>query len=307
MSEQYNIADYGLHPQLPSVFDATMISDWHDCKSMFYLRHVLGLKKLTAVESNDLNWGSMWHRLLHAYHTNSHNAVQAAAVLKDWPSGLDETEPFNRTRDRMLLCFTKYLAQFKEQDEEEVENLRHEQYFDIFCPENNPACPFGGCGLRWCGRMDRLVRRRNKILVWDYKTTRRMGVDYFDHYEHSFQIPGYVWAAKHLMTEPIEGAVLDVMYVLTKSEDPFRRTFKYSDERLLEWRYNVKTAAAEISHYWTNFPDQPELWPKDWNNCTRYGKCAYADVHFAAPIRDSRLRIISEDYMEERWNPSSID
>lgn len=304
----YPLADYGFHPVCPETFDATMISDWHNCKSLFYLRHVLGLKRADAVESNDLNWGSMWHKLLHGYHTIYNlDPIKAASVLKAWPSGLDETEPFNRTRDRMLLCFTKYLGQFKEQDEEEVENLRHEQYFDVYCPENNPDCPFGGCDLRWCGRMDRLVRRRNKLLVWDYKTTRRMGADYFETYEHSFQIPGYVWAAHHLMTEPIDGAVLDVLYCLTRSEDCFRRTFKYTPERLLEWRQNVKSSIEEIKYYWTHFPEEPELWPKNYNECTRYGKCAYADVHFSAPIRDTRLRILSEDYREERWDPAHVD
>lgn len=292
--------------KFPEVYDASMLKDFVNCPSMFYLRHVLGLRRRSAEERNDLNWGTRWHKLMELYHNHGINEAIAQG-FNDWPVGLDHLDEKNRTLERMINLFQRYVERYHDQQSKITRNLRTEQYFEIHCPEDNPHCRFGGCGLSWCGRMDRFVERRGKLVVWDYKTTGRMGRDYFESHENGFQLPGYVWAANHMTTERVDTAVLDVLYCLKASDDFFLRTFQYTDARLLEWRDNVKHWISRIDSYKAEWPRNPERWPKNWEECTRYYRCSFADVHFVAPVRDTRLRILSEDYHEDRWDPSKVD
>jgi CRISPR/Cas system-associated exonuclease Cas4 (RecB family) len=312
-----SIRDYGLTARLPEVFDSTMITDFADCPSKFYLRHVLGLEPKTWESAIQLSWGSAWHKLQELYHKGVHEkdlsheeAMMAATayVAEKWDNTIDWSLDRNgRTMQRMMLMFVQYAERFK-QEERYIEPLRSEQFFDIYCPEGNPDCPLGGgCGLRWCGRIDRLFRVRGKIKVKDYKTTSAMGAAYFDRYEHSFQMPGYNWGAVHLVPQGIDGIEVDVLYTLKASEDFFRRTFRYIPARLIEWRGNVKAYIEDIHSLWERYPEEPEAWRKNWSECTRFSTCRYAGIHFTAPISDTRLRIMSNDYRESRWDPSEVD
>jgi hypothetical protein len=312
-----NIQDYGLNPRLPEVFDSTMIADFVDCHSRFYQRHVLGLQPKTWESAIQLSWGSAWHKLQELYHNGMHTdglsheeamTVATAYVADRWDNSIDwSLDRHGRTMQRMMLLFVQYVERFK-QDEKYIEPLRSEQFFDIFCPAANPDCPLGGgCDLRWCGRIDRLFRVRGKIKARDYKTTSAMGVSYFDRYEHSFQMPGYNWGAVHLVPQGIDGIEIDVLYTLKASEDFYRRTFRYINPRLIEWRDNVKRIIEDIRRLWHLYPDEPEAWRKNWNECTRYSTCAYSGIHFPAPISDTRLRIMANDYRESRWDPSEVD
>ncbi len=308
------ISEYGLNAQLPEVFDATMISDFTDCPSKFYLRHVLGLLPKGGEEAIQLAWGTAWHKLHELYHglrqsglTEADAATAAVIAVSDnWPAVANFTDRNGRTKERMMQMFIKYLDTFRV-NEERIKPLRAEQFFDIYCPADNPTCPFGGCDLRWSGRIDRIVEQRGKILIWDYKTTSAMGPTYFDRYEHSFQLPGYFWTGLHMVPQGIDGVRLDVLYTLKNGEDMFQRTFKYVPQRILEWRDNTKQVIQRIQDLWTRFPEEPEMWEKNWGACTRFGHCMFTGIHFTPPIGDTRLRIMEQDYIESRWNPAEVD
>lgn len=292
------------NPVLPKVFDATMLSDFVNCPSLFYLRHVLGLRHRSKEEKNDLNWGKVWHRAQELYWGTSPESVVEA--FEGWPVGLDFSDPKNRTLERMALCITEYFERFS-YNLAKAKHVRSEQYFEVHCPENNPDCRFGGCGLSWCGRIDRMVERRGKLLVWDYKTTGRyVNDDFFESYKNSFQIPGYVWAANHITTETVNDAVLDVFRCIKTQHEFYQRTFSYTDERILEWLYNTKYWVAQVHSMYERWKNEPEKWPKNWAECTRYYRCAFAAVHFTPPTRDDRTRVLAADYEEHRWDPQHI-
>jgi hypothetical protein len=209
---------------------------------------------------------------------------------------------------RMREIAIQYVERFALEDDQRFEFLdRAEQYFDIWCPPDNPHCPYPwhGCNLRWCGIMDRqAVERGDRDLAWDYKTTSRMEGTYWERYKFSFQIPGYVWACSHLLGTLAYGAKLDVLYTLKASHEFFRRTFKYEPIQIAEWLHNTRTCIEDIQGWWQRAPDDPEAWPKNWQDCTRYRECMFSDIHFRLPDPETRLRIMSEDYVEERWDPA---
>lgn len=290
---------HGLRPQRPEVIDSSMLKDFIDCESMFYLRHILGLKKRYRAKSDDakFDWGTCWHGAQEEAWKH-HDPVKGLEYINiNFPDSVDPTsDRAKRSKERMLKQFLEYVEKFWEELAEDYELLRTEQFFDVFNEELD---------LRWAGRIDKIrQRRRNKkIVIWDYKTASVMGGAYFHQHEFGFQFPGYVWAGNQVFTEPIEEVCLDVMYTLTASHQFFRRTFRYTPHQLQEWVDNVKMILDRMNEKMDLYLDQPDKWIKNWNNCTKYGLCSFADVHFIAPIGSSRLSILEDDYYEDRWDP----
>lgn len=300
-----DLEKYGLRPRVPEVFDSSMIKDFVDCPSMFYLRHILGLKKnyFDQEDQAKFDWGTCWHSGLEAYwrdpDMSPENRIVAGitAIDLNYPTYITpETDRFKRSKDRMIKAFFEYFEHWKTQDAE-YKVLRTEQYFNVYSEELD---------FDWCGRKDGIRVRvdTGEWFVWDYKTASRMGKNYFDQHELGFQFPGYVWAANELTTHPITKITVDVFYMITASHSFHRRTFRFIPERINEWLNNVKRIVDQIRYLAEHHLYDPAAWVQNRNECTRYGRCAYFDVHSIAPIGDTRLRILSTDYHEERWDPA---
>lgn len=297
-----DLESYGLRAQRPEVIDSSMLKDFVDCPSKFYLRHILGLKRRVRDPQGEapLDWGTVWHRVMEAWRKTG-DQIKALEQLDPWPSTImAEVDTHGRSKERMARIFFDYVEKFAAQDEKDFDILRSEQFFDVWDEE---------AGLRWCGRIDGVERRKRtkRLQVRDFKTTSRMGSYYFEQFEHSFQIPGYVWGASRLVTETIEDVMIDALYTLKGSHQFFRRTFRYPTVRLEEWRRNVLLWMTQLNRLLDEELENPEAWQKNWNECTRYGICSFADVHFLPPVGDTRLRVLSNDFIEDRWDPSRED
>lgn len=298
------LSHYGLEPQPIEVFDSSILKDFINCPSMGYLKHILGLRPRDARDSIPLDWGSQWHKGLYRYYAESDDPAKGnleaglQAIADDWPSHIDGTDKYKRSRDRMLRIFCEYETKWLS-DNKLYTILRHEQFFDV----EDRDIP-----LRWCGRMDSIRRKKSpsKIAPWDYKTTSAMGSRYFDQFELSFQFPGYVWASDQMMTDEIIEIRVDVLYTLSKSHDFFRRTFRYDAFRKKEWVSNVKMWIDWISERQERYLYDPEMWMKNWDECTRYSNCMFFPVHSIHPKGDTRLRILQDDYIIDRWDPSAM-
>lgn len=290
---------HGLRPIRPEVIDSSMLKDFVDCESFFYLRHVLGLKKRYRAKADDakFDWGTCWHGAQEVLWKTGDPVKALEYINLEFPDSVDpNSDRHKRSKDRMLKQFLEYYERFYDELNDEYELLRTEQFFDVYSDKHD---------LRWCGRIDKIRRRRRngKIVIWDYKTASVMGPNYFNQHEFGFQFPGYTWAGNEMFTEPVEEVCLDVMYTLSASHEFFRRTFRYTPHQLGEWVRNVKMILDRMNYMMDNFLDQPEMWVKNWQHCTRYGQCMFTDIHFLAPIGDSRLSVLENDYYEERWDP----
>lgn len=304
---QEMLQEYGLEPKRIEVLDSSMLGDFMDCPSRFYLKHILGLrpKKFDSVDNIPLDWGQTWHKAMYAYYKEGMGGnLEAAlkAIDEYYPDYItpDIDTKTKRSKERMLKQMFAYDAHWRE-DNSRYEILRSEQFFDVYDEDLD---------LRWCGRMDSIRRqdRPNKVQVWDYKTTSAMGDRYFDKYELSFQFPGYVWAAnKMLAGEEVLELKMDVMYTLSASFDFFRRTFRYDEYRRREFVDNTRLIVEQIHRLQDNHLCEPEKWVKNYNECTRYRTCMFFPVHNLHPKGDTRLNILGNDYKIERWDPSAIE
>lgn len=299
---------YGLQPKRPEVIDSSMLGDFMACPSMFYLRHVLGLRgKQKEVH---LSWGTCWHETMYAFiktwdQTGSkEEAIMAGlqAIEEKYPEWLTpEVDRLKRSKRRMVEQFFFYAEKWITQQASDFEILRHEQYFNVY---------FEDVDLRWCGRIDSLRRAliQNKIRVWDYKTTGSMGDSYFDQFEVSFQFPGYVASAQLLFTEDVREITIDVMYTISKSFQFFQRTFRYDDARILEWKMNTKRIVDRINRELDENLEDITAWEKNWARCHQhYGRCQFWPVHSLNPRGDGRLLDLRDNYTEDRWDPADID
>lgn len=303
------LQDFALRPKLPEVFDSSMLKDYMDCPSKFYLRHVLGLRRVGPGAAG-LTWGSKWHDAMYALFEHqpiSSPEARAAALqsMEPWPHEVLNDEDRNaRTFGRMELSIEDYIEKYGSLDERLYHTVRREQYFNISC-DLNDDCPFGGCGLDWCGKVDRLVEKvgREEIYDWDYKTSSYMRSSFFDEQKHGFQMPGYIWAVRHLVQRRVVGVIVDLVHTLKGTQSFYRQEIPYNDEEILEWVENTRRIVAEIRSRYDFYANDPEAWIKNYNHCSQYSGCQFRSVHYTPPIRDVRLRILGADFTEDRWNP----
>ena len=294
-----DVRDFGLEPKVPEAMDSSMLKTFMDCPSQFYLRYVLGLKRKITDPSREasLDWGTCWHTVMEVYNETGSQEEALRALEENYPSYITpSTDRMKRSKARMVEAFFGYLEKWEEQDRKNLTPIRNEQFFDILEEES---------GLRWCGRIDRILRWKDtdRIVVWDYKTSSAMGDDYFDQHETGVQLPGYVWAASHLLGEPVREACIDVLYMTSRNTDFRRKTFRYNPARLEEWKKNIKKWISRVEEMLDKYLYFPEEWHKNWNECLRYGKCPFFSVHSVAPIGDVRMRMIQSDFDVEFWNP----
>lgn len=288
-------------PRRPEVIDSSMLKDFINCPSYFYLRHILGLRKKFPPGTGEakFDWGTCWHHVMQAYTSNEFSQEAGLIALeKHYPAYITPTtDKKKRSKSRMIEAFFGYVDKYREGDLRDFEILRQEQFFDVYDEDQD---------LRWCGRIDDILRRtRNKrILVRDYKTSSAMGPNYFNQHELGFQFPGYVWAADHMFAgEQVVEIMIDVMYMITASHDFFRKTFRYPAPRLNEWVRNVNWWTDKLWHLIDNHLDDPTQWGLNWNHCTNYGQCDFFPVHSLTPEGSSRLNVLQADYVVDYWDP----
>ena len=301
------LEQFGLTPKPPPVIDASMLSTFMDCPSKFYLRYVLGLrpKRKDPTRDGNLDWGTCWHETMFAFMearggTLKERMVAGLDALEEsYPAYLTpDVDKMKRSKKRMVEQYFAYAEKWIHR-EGDFEILRNEQYFDVLDEAS---------GLRWCGRIDsiRRVRRNGKIRVWDYKTTKAMGPTYFDQFEISFQFPGYVWASDQMMTDEVREITVDVMYTVSKKFEFFERTFRYDEFRMKEWQRNVTRIVDRIREMLDKYLYQPEMWDKNWGDCTRYGKCRFFIVHSLNPRGEGRMLELRDNFEISRWDPSAV-
>lgn len=303
-----NLQEHGLKSELPEVFDASMLRSYVNCPSNFYLTYCLGLQPRMMPEHPSLQWGTMWHKVMELWHTNYNSEEVFNFINNNFPPDLDFNDPKARTKERMLDILVKYVKQYGYADQEHWETIRAEQYFEIHCGHDDP-CPYGGCDLDWCGRMDRIARnlKTGAIHNWDFKTTAWFKKTTFTEHKNGFQMKGYYWALKHLIqNQEVEGTIVDLLHTTKTKDDLMRHPIRWHESQIEEWVANTRNIIESIKDDYFAWHDDPEGWHKNWHHCEDFGGCMFRDVHYTPDIKDVRLSILSEDFEERRWDPRHI-
>lgn len=276
------------------------------CPAKYGFRYVLRVVRKAPEEGSDnLAWGTLWHEAMRLRWSEQRPMEQVVEAVRGmWPSDLLQPgeDPHGRDVERMVALLHRYEAEFAEQEATEIVPVQGELEFDIECPQGSESCPLRpgeGCDLRWSGRLDRLVRWRGRLYVWDYKTTGRLSEVFWDHHRYGWQLRGYLWAASHLAGEKVRRAALDVLHTLKSTANFYRRTFIFTPEEIEGWRRQARIVAAEIQDFVTRYGDRFWEWPQNLVECTNYRRCQYTDVCWSPTGRETQAAILREMYQPD--------
>ncbi|MBX7490213.1 PD-(D/E)XK nuclease family protein [Helicobacter turcicus] len=177
--EQQIIAPLGVES-----FSATSLECFLTCKRKFYYRYILGLKA-EALES--VNIGSKIHEALKEVYSGARE-FDEDVLYKRFCECLSVS--FNAREHFESELAKKYLKR--------VFALEQERLKDGWIPtffESGFSFDFGGFALK--GRIDRIDKKGNELLVLDYKYKRSLKADSLNYEKSSdFQLPIYYLATK---------------------------------------------------------------------------------------------------------------
>lgn len=261
-----------------------MTSAWNRCNRWYQIRHVMG--KRPEGDAVALDFGRLMHEGLKVwYSTNSTDAALEAIFAYPYNEPIDDY----RTKGRALTTLARYIDFYRPEHFDEI--LLTETSFDV----SDLA------GFRWGGRIDLVVLWNKEVWVMDHKTTSIGGATWWDEFNLSPQMAGYVWAAKQLRGgERVAGVIINRLKVQTKQaapEEEFqRRAIYYPDHLIMEWRDTKIQEYRAIHEARTR-----DAFPPRWDSCSgKYGMCPAHDVCKALP--DSRHRILNSRFVDDPWD-----
>lgn len=273
-------------PDVPTG-DNTVLG-WHDrCARLYEYSALRGL--VAPGTSAALQFGSLIHAGLEAwYRTRDPN--KALAAIRDFEDFEEIPDEF-RTRGRALVTIAEYIDWWGE----------NELWWgkDVLFTET-PFTIRDATGFRYGGRIDLIVMYHGKPWVVDHKTTSRGGSSWWNQFEISPQMAGYVWAGAQLHGEPIAGVIINRLLIHKNkkpaSEQFQRKAFYFEEYKLEEW----KQAKIEQYHLIKQQQDAGHF-PMRTRACVeKYGTCQFHQICTTKP--ELRERLIESHYVVKPWD-----
>ena len=157
--------------------------------------------------------------------------------------------------------------------------------------------------VHWTGRIDSIVERDGAIWVMDHKTTSMAGPSFWTDFRLSSQMMGYAWAGEQLLSQPIEGIIIDMIAGRKPTKTGIahefeRQNFRYTKDQLDEWVINTKSIVSTIvTRLCSGFFPMQTKW------CVgKYGTCKYHDVCMQPTSRKLDF-LMMPMYVDNTWNP----
>jgi hypothetical protein len=152
--------------------------------------------------------------------------------------------------------------------------------------------------IHYTGRIDAIVSWDGTNFIMDHKTTSVLGPTFWDDFQLSAQMIGYVWAARQLGYD-VKGLLLDVIAGRKPtrtgtSAEYLRQRYWYPEEHVEEWLKDVFTQIQDWLEKWSN-----RYFPKCTKWCIgKYGRCQYFDV-CTQKTTDERTAMLSSEAYED--------
>lgn len=291
-------------------WDNTSLDLFRTCPRKYY--YAMILQRTSPIESVDLRFGVMIHRVLEFYDKQrvsgvDHERAQLEAVRLALEISGDRAEVAGATRfqpwhsmdpQKNRLSFIRTVVWYTEQFQEDPLET-------VVLPDGRPAVELSfrmelpsvaGHTFYYCGHIDRLVRDGSGIAVLDHKTTKHaLSPDWAEQWSPDGQMSGYAVGAKVFYGSEARGVFIDAMqigasftrfhrYVTTRSPEQLDEFI----EGVLYWIGQAKVCA------------ESEAWPMNESGCSKYGGCMYRRVCAQSPaMRSSVLR----NFVPKKWDP----
>lgn len=158
--------------------------------------------------------------------------------------------------------------------------------------------------ILWTGRIDIILSDSNALWITDHKTSSIGGETYYEDFRLSSQTVGYAWAAQKILGVPIAGLILNALIIkrptmkVSNNTELDRRSYHYSQDRLVEWELNAKDLVSEfVSKLVNGYFPQKTKWCMG-----KYGKCPYHS-NCCLPREQRAVDLSSDQFRNVTWNP----
>lgn len=159
----------------------------------------------------------------------------------------------------------------------------------------------------WTGKMDLGYKTYDGNYLMDHKTTSMMGPSFFQEFELSHQMYGYIWAAESILNETFRGFVINALATRKptktgKSLEFERKVITVSRPHVEEWRHDCMHIIADFVEM-----VRRGVMPKHTKWCVgKYGLCPFHKVCSLPPtFRETML--YSGEYAQVTWSPLNQD
>lgn len=303
------------------LFDNTRISSYKTCPRQFLFRHVLHWNpqgtKLALI------FGGAWHAAMDVIWSNikvmdkaSLAGAAYAAFLDHWcKEGMPHPDEMDydmvkdispRTPHQAMEMIVAYIDT-RARTASDFELLHVERPFAVPIDPNDHT-------LFYVGKIDKIVKRRNKVLAIEHKTTTAYKKDgpfrsqFLDSFSPNSQVDGYLYTLHMMFPGQVGGVWVDAALVHKQEEGftfiPIERQLQHLDTWLWEVRWWIKQIESQLVEYKEATPNHPYLkaFPKNTNSCFNFNTaCPYISICKAWP--NPKGKDIPPGFNKDIWNP----
>lgn len=247
MHSNFNLSD--------KLYCSSFLSDFMGCPRYAENRWIKGWVPKTTKPS--LLFGEVFHGALKVWYETG-DKEKALEEFNKLPITISDD---HRTPDFGRAIFKQYVAKYKQ---EPWKSLYLETEFRVDIQETD---------ILYGGTIDQIVEWNNQIYVVDHKTTRSLGLSFFDGYRPHPQTDGYCMACREICGK-CAGVIVNGISVAKQPKERFQRfTSGRSDYELDEFR---RTFISHVDEFERCL--EKKEFPKRTTYCNRWGKCMYWDV-----------------------------
>lgn len=241
------------------MFNSSSIADYMGCPKLFELGTV---RRLQSKEVNiPMEFGSVFHDVLREWYRNG-DAEKAAKLFDALPEIITDD---HRTKGWGQSIFKEYVERYKT---EVGETLHLEVVFRVEIGERI-----------YSGTMDRIEDWNKQIYVDDHKTTKQLGLSFFEAFRPNPQIDGYCYATREIVGR-CHGAIINGISVAKNPKERFQRfPSSRTDREMDQWRETFTDATdgmmrcVEKKH----FPRHTSHCHKWFKKCPFWSVCVYGE------------------------------
>jgi len=245
MTENFNIEK--------RMFNSSCISDYMGCPRLFYYSWI---RKITTKEEKpSLTFGKVFHEVLLEWY-KSGDVEKAIIQFDKIPS-----PPIGEhlTREWGTAVFKEYVERYKT---EIGKTLHLEVKFRVEIGNKIYA-----------GTIDRIEDWGGQVYVDDHKTTKSLGLSFFEMYRPHPQIDGYCYACREVVGK-CQGAIINGISTAKNPKERFQRfPSSRTDKEMDRWVENFTDVTDEIVR-----DVERNHFPMSTTYCHRWGKCKFWEI-----------------------------
>lgn len=288
-------------PNLPRVYDNTMLKILKECGYKHLLRTITGLREKKVHPR--LRFGIEYHKTLEHYEylkAGGMSVLEAndAACLAAMKRMVGFTSDDNsRTTLTLVRAVTWYVTKFASDPMKTYIRPNGKPAVELSFRVELPLLNPDGNPYLYCGHMDRVVEFDNGLYVDEYKTTgSALNERYFNQFSPDGQVSGYKYGGEIILSEPIKGVVIDACQLGVNFNRFQRRQIMRTKGQIDEWLQNTCSLIKEAERF-----TQENDYTMRETSCHNYGGCEFRPSCSKDP--GVRRMYLKEDFEVNYWNP----